>query len=116
MNRSIALFIRDIIENMDRAEAFTHGMSYEEFAADAKTSYAAVRCLEIIGEAAKHVPLSTRRKYPEIPWKKMAGMRDKVIHFYFGINFKAVWLTIKDDIPRLRPLLEKVREDLKEKE
>jgi uncharacterized protein with HEPN domain len=70
-----------------------------------------VRCIEIIGEAVKSVPPSVRRAHPAIPWKAMAGMRDKAIHFYFGVNFKTVWATVKKDIPRLRPLMEKIREE-----
>lgn len=116
MNRNISLFIKDIIENMEKAEAFVGSMTYEDFSVDSKTSYAVVRCLEIIGEASKNIPQGIRRKYPEIPWKKMAGMRDKIIHFYFGVKFKTVWNTVKNEIPRLKPLIKKVFEDLKEKQ
>ena len=71
-----------------------------------------MRCLEIIGEAAKNIPQPIRKQYPEIPWKEMAGMRDKVIHFYFGVKFKTVWTTAKKDIPKLKPLMLKIKEDL----
>lgn len=115
MNRNIPLFIKDIIENMEKAEAFIGNMSYEDFSTDIKTSYAVVRCLEIIGEASKNIPQGIRKKYPEIPWKTMAGMRDKIIHFYFGVKFKTVWKTVKEDIPSLKPLIKKVFEELSEK-
>ncbi len=115
MSRNISLFIKDIIENMEKAEIFIGDMTYEDFSKDAKTSYAVVRCLEIIGEASKNIPQGIRRKYAEIPWKKMAGMRDKIIHFYFGVKFKTVWVTVKEDIPRLKPLIERVLEDLEKK-
>ena len=76
-----------------------------------KTHFTVIRCIEIIGEAVKHVPPSFREKYPEIPWKDMAGMRDKVIHFYFGVNLESVWLTAINDIPDIKPLIEKVSEE-----
>ena len=62
---------------------------------------------------AKQVPDEIREKYPEIPWRDIAGMRDKVIHFYFGINLKRVWLVVKDEIPKLKPLLEKILKESK---
>ena len=67
-------------------------MNLEEFKSDEKTSYAIVRCIEIIGEATKQIPSEVRDKYPEIPWRDMAGMRDKRIHFYFGLDVKKIWL------------------------
>ncbi len=114
MNRDHGLFIKDILDNMERAEAFISGMTYREFSKDIKTAYAVVRCLEIIGEAVKNIPQPVRKRYPEIPWKEMAGMRDKVIHFYFGVKFKTVWTTAKKDIPKLKPLILKIKEDLSE--
>ena len=72
-----------------------------------------MRSIEIIGEAAKGVPEKIRKKYPDIPWKSMAGMRDKIVHMYFSVNFKRIWLVVKDDIPRLKPLIKKVLSDLK---
>lgn len=108
MTRDISLYVKDILENMLDAQKFIGSMTYEEFALDKKTAYAVIRCLEIIGEASKNIPESFRVAHPDIPWKKMAGMRDKVIHFYFGVNFEKVWLVIKNDIPKLKPLIEKV--------
>ena len=93
---------------MQDAEEFIQGMSYDHFTTDKKTFNAVLRSIEVIGEAAKHIPENLRSKYPTIPWKEMAGMRDKVIHFYFGVNREAVWLAAKERIPALRPLLEKI--------
>jgi len=112
MKRDISIYLKDILENMKRAERFVENMSYDEFVKDEKTHYAVIRCIEIIGEAVKHVPKSIRLKHPQIPWKDIAGMRDKVIHFYFGINLERVWLVLKEDIPRLKPLIRKVFEDI----
>ena len=84
-------------------------MSYEDFIRDEKTSFAVLRCIEIMGEAAKHVPESIRLKYSEIHWKDIGGMRDKVVHFYFGVELKRVWLVIKEDMPENRPNVPKTK-------
>jgi uncharacterized protein with HEPN domain len=112
MKRNILIYLKDIIENIERAENFIKNMSYDEFVQDEKTHYAVIRCIEIIGEATKHIPNSIRNKYPEIPWKDIAGMRDKVIHFYFGVNLERVWKTCKEDIPEIKLLIKKIIENL----
>lgn len=111
MNRNIVIYLQDILDNMENAEGFVQNMTLEEFGRDLKTSYAVVRCSEIIGEAAKNIPRPIRQQYPAIPWKERAGMRDKVIHFYFGVQPEKVWLVVKDHIPRLRPLVQKALQD-----
>jgi len=114
MKRNITIYLQDILENMEKAENFIGESSYEDFIKDEKTCYAVQRCLEIIGEAAKKIPDEIRKKYPDIPWKAMAGMRDKIIHFYFGVDPQKVWLVVKKDIPQLRPLLEQILTELKD--
>jgi uncharacterized protein with HEPN domain len=116
MNRKVALYLRDILQNMQDAEEFIQGLSYAQFASDKKTFNAVVRCIEVIGEAAKHVPASIRSKYPTVPWKEMAGMRDKVIHFYFGVDREAVWLAVKERIPALKPVIQQILQDLETQE
>ncbi len=86
MKRDYALFVQDILAAMDAIEQFVQGMDLQEFRQDDKTSSAVVRKLEIISEAVKHIPTPLRRKYPDIPWKEMAGMRDRLIHGYFGVD------------------------------
>lgn len=115
MKRNVTLYVRDIVQNMQDAEEFIQGMSYDQFVADKKTFNAVVRSIEVIGEAAKHVPESVRSKYPAVPWKEMAGMRDKVIHFYFGVDREAVWLVAKERIPAIKPLIVRIVQDLEAK-
>ena len=83
------------------------------FASDTKTVYAVLRAVEIIGEASKNIPAAVKTKYSEIPWKDIAGMRDKVIHVYFGVDLKRVWRTVTEDIPNLRSNFEKILKDNK---
>ena len=74
-------------------------MTYEEFVKDRKTLNAVVRSIEIIGEASKQLPDPLKAKYPELPWKEITGMRNKLIHAYFGMDTETIWETIKDNIP-----------------
>lgn len=111
-DRDVSLYIKDMLESMERAENFVEGMEYDDFSKDEKTSFAVIRCIEVMGEAAKRIPETTRKKYPEIPWKSIAGMRDKVIHFYFGVNLEKVWLVVKEDLPKIKPKIRKILEDL----
>ena len=105
-------YLRDILDAVNDAESFVEGMSFEQFEKDRKTLNAVVRSLEIIGEAAKNIPLTLREKYDKLPWKKMTGMRDKVIHAYFGVNTKTLWNTVKNDLPPLKQLVPRMLKDL----
>jgi len=107
-------YIEDIIEAMNDAMSFVEGMEYDDFLKDRKTIYAVIRAIEIIGEAVKKIPESVKNRYPQIPWREMAGMRDKLIHEYFGVNLRAVWDTIKQDIPNLKPSFDKILKDFKQ--
>jgi uncharacterized protein with HEPN domain len=102
MNRKIRLYIGDIIENINLADTFLHGLDYQAFVSDKEKCYAVVRCIEIIGEAVKNVPDTIRRRYQDIPWRRLAGMRDKVIHFYLGVDYKLVWDAATKDLPALK--------------
>ena len=107
-------YLEDIINAMGNIEKFTREMDFDDFKEDDKTIFAVIRALEIIGEAAKRIPQSVRDKYPKIPWREMAGMRDKMIHEYSGVDLKIVWDTVEQDNPVLKPQLEKILEDLQE--
>ncbi len=87
-------------------------MQFDDFVKDKKTINAVVRSLEVIGETTKKIPDSFREEYSEIPWKRMAGMRDKLIHEYFGIDLEIVWEVINSDLPPIKPLIQKVLEDI----
>ena len=84
-------YLRDILDAIDDIESFVGEMTYEEFVKDRKTMNAVVRSIEIIGEASKNIPETIKAKYTEIPWKQMAGMRDKLIHAYFGVDVETLW-------------------------
>ncbi len=114
MKRDVKIYLKDIIEYMKRAEDYVKNMNYDEFYSNQKTCDAVIRCIEVIGEATKNIPEEIREKYPSIPWRDMAGMRDKVIHAYFTVDFEEVWFTIKDIIPKIKPLVEQVLNDFGE--
>ncbi|MBI2832307.1 MAG: DUF86 domain-containing protein [Chloroflexi bacterium] len=86
--------------------SFTENMTFESFKEDKKTIYAVTRCIEIMGEATRKIPKSIRDKYPSIPWTRMAGMRNIMIHEYFGIDVKILWKTVREDIPSLKPVIQ----------
>ena len=105
-------FVQDILDSINDVGNFIEGMDFEEFIKDKKTVYSVVRAIEIIGEATKNVPEQIRTKYPDVPWKKMAGMRDRLVHGYFGVDHEILWETAKEDVPRLKNLILKVIKDL----
>jgi uncharacterized protein with HEPN domain len=101
----IRLFCDDIVEAIDRIVRYTAGMTYEEFAADTKTQDAVIRNLEILGEAVRSLPEAFKDQYPDVPWREIRRMRDRLIHHYFGVSLKIVWETVQTDIPALRKQL-----------
>lgn len=94
-------YIRDMLENAEKAMQFVEGMNFDEFSKDDKTHYAVVRALDVIGEAIKKIPSDLRSTYAEIPWRDIAGTRDKLIHEYFGVNVSVIWRTVQEDLPTL---------------
>lgn len=106
--RYYSLYLKDILAAIESIEDFIAGMDLEGFKVDDKTSSAVMRKLEIIGEAVKQIPDDIRQEYPQIPWKEMAGMRDKLIHFYFGVDYHLVWKTITERLPHVKQDIEKV--------
>jgi uncharacterized protein with HEPN domain len=107
-------YVEDILDAMEKAEAMLSSVNYEKFERDYQLNFAVVRALEIIGEAAKRIPESIRKEYTEIPWKDMAGMRDRIVHGYDAINLKIVWETVKSRIPEVKPGIQRILTDYKE--
>jgi len=99
--RADVAFISDTKEAVVRINAYTEHLSYEQFLEDKKTQDAVVRNLEIIGEAAKNISEELKDKYPKMPWRDLAGLRDKLIHHYFGVNFDVVWNIVKEELPEV---------------
>lgn len=102
--------IEDILDAIEEIQSFVRGMSYEQFQSDPKTLKAVAADLIVIGEAAGHIPSETMSAHPDVPWQRMRGMRNWVVHVYFNVDPKIIWDTIRHDLP---PLVEPLRELLK---
>jgi uncharacterized protein with HEPN domain len=105
--------IRDAIEH---AISFVAGMTFEDFSADERTSYATVRALGIVDEATKRLPPEVRALDPTVPWSDMARLRDRIIHAYDQVDLAAVWATVHDDLPPLRSRLQSLQRRLEQQE
>lgn len=108
--REISDYLNDIRNAIADIDEFTCGMDYESFAADKKTVNAVIRSLEVLGEATKQIPALFRKRHPGIPWSKMAGMRDVLIHDYMGVDLRTVWNVVRERLPELRSLLDGIND------
>jgi uncharacterized protein with HEPN domain len=113
MKRDDSVYIRHIIDAIDKIEKYTAGVDEKTFLANGLIQDAVIRQLEIIGEAAKRLSPELRQATTEIPWQDVAGMRDKLIHGYFGVEISQVWLTVTSDIPALKPKVLKILESMR---
>lgn len=103
--------LRHILDAAREAVSFTKGKDRKSLETDRKLNLSLVRLLEIIGEAARGITIDFRREHPELDWKSMIGMRDRLIHGYFDINLDILWKTVKNDLP---PLIDKIEKILDE--
>lgn len=108
MKRDYLDYLNDILNSIDDISDFIKDMNYKRFFLDKKTTNAVIRSLEVIGEAAKKIPEEIRLMSPEIPWKRMAGMRDKLSHEYFGVDLEIVWTVATEELPPLRNYIDKL--------
>ena len=112
MTRQYKLFIQDILDAITDIEDFIGDMDFTMFIEDDKTKSAVVWKINVIGEATKNIPKPIQEMYKTVPWKYMARMRDKIAHFYFGVDYEIVWEVIKQQLPEIRAFIEEILEGL----
>ncbi len=110
--RDVRLFVADMLDSIEKIERYTQGMDLAQFAADERTVDAVIRNIEIIGEAARQVPEAIRTRYPAIPWRRVIGFRNIVVHEYFAVDVNIVWTILRENLPLLKQTLWQMRSDL----
>ncbi len=115
MNRSLELFVSDILENIEDVEDFSKNLTKIKLENNKLKQNAIIRSLEVIGEAVKNIPNSFREKYPQVEWKKIAGFRDIIIHAYFKVDLDITWDVIKKDLPKLKKQIKIILKELAKK-
>jgi uncharacterized protein with HEPN domain len=108
MSRSIKLYCDDIIESCNKILRYTEGLTFDEFIADELRFDAVIRNLQIIGEAVKQIPPEIREKYPQTEWRKIAGLRDILVHVYFSLENETIWDIIQNKIPELHKNMQSI--------
>lgn len=102
MQRDFKIFLKDIIQAIERIEEYTGDLSFKDFCEKQLVQDGVIRNLEVIGEAVKHLPKDMQKKHPTVEWKKIAGLRDILIHAYFGVDREIVWDVVTNKIPELK--------------
>ncbi len=111
MSRDPGVYLEDILGATRKIQEFTKGFSLSRFSRDQKTLDAVVRNLEVIGEAVKKIPPSIRSRHPEVDWRRIAGLRDILVHEYFGIDVEIIWDVVKHKVPALRAQVSRILKD-----
>jgi uncharacterized protein with HEPN domain len=110
--RGWKVILADILESINKIENYVEGITYEQFMQDDKTKDAVVRNLEIIGESANQIPKNIRQKFSDVPWPQIIGLRNRMIHGYFVVDYRIVWEIVKKDIPLLKRKIELISQVL----
>ena len=116
MKRDIKLYLNDVLNSINKIESFSKGLTKEKLLIDDLHQSAIIRQFEIIGEATKNIPIIFREKYPNIPWRDIAGFRDVMIHSYFRVDLDKVWKVIRDELPELKKKIQEVLDKEREEE
>ncbi|HJX26598.1 MAG TPA: DUF86 domain-containing protein [Thermoanaerobaculia bacterium] len=105
--RDSDLLMEDILEAVRKISRYTDGMAQSDFLQDEKTIDAVVRNLEVVGEATRHLPEDFISRHPDVPWRQIAGLRNRIVHEYFGLDLEIIWQVIRHDLPTLQARLER---------
>ncbi len=110
--RNWTLFLQDMLESIGNIAQYTRGMSFQDFLQDPRTRDAVVRNLEVLGEAARRIPPNIRERYADIPWAQIVGLRNRLIHGYFLVDYGIVWEIIQNELPPLHQRLEGIAREV----
>ena len=113
--RDVTDYLQDILDAIAAIEQFTTGINFDDFSQNLEKVFAVSRAIEIIGEAVKRIPDSVRSQYPDIPWRDIAGIRDKLIHNYFNTDVEIIWKAVQEDVPQLKTMISEALANFKEK-